>query len=703
MGALDRMKMRDRLLLLLTLPIAGLAFFSIQSAIDKQARSRAMTRLEALVELSVKLGGVAHEVQRERGMTGGFLGSKGQRFATELVSQRKEVDGRVDELRGALTSFDRGGYDASLAESLDTATRLLDELPSKRDAVTRFAISVPDAIGYYTQTIGAMLQVTRRAVLITGDGVLTQLLAAYSNLSHAKERVGIERALLTGVFSAGKFSSDSLVRFLTNRSAQDVYLREFESTASTEQRELFARTIVGQAVDEAQRLEKIALEGTDGRELGVDPERWFAMVTGKIDLLKKVEDALARDVSDAAVKLRTRAHRELMIFLSIALATVLVTLVIALVTIRNILSQLGGEPMYAAEIARKIAGGDLTVKVATRRGDASSLLARMSEMNQKLVAIVADVRGASEEVTSASKQIAEGNGDLSRRTQSQAAALEETASSMEELTSTVTQNADNARQASELVSNARAQAIAGGEVVTRTVAAMQEINATAKRIADIIGVIDEIAFQTNLLALNAAVEAARAGEQGRGFAVVATEVRHLAQRAATAAKEIKGLITDSVARIENGSQLVDASGKALHEIVDSVKRVTDIVADIAAASGEQSAGIEQVNLAVMQMDGMTQQNAALVEEAAAASMAMQDQAEQLLEVVSFFTIDEHHRAKPVAHLPQAPRPAAVGARAAKPAGRPASASPVARPRAAMPAPPRVAQDDGRDEGDWASF
>jgi methyl-accepting chemotaxis protein-1 (serine sensor receptor) len=209
---------------------------------------------------------------------------------------------------------------------------------------------------------------------------------------------------------------------------------------------------------------------------------------------------------------------------------------------------------------------------------------------------------------------------------------------MEEMTSTVKQNADNARQANQLVANARTQAQAGGEVVTKAVTAMSQINASSKKIADIIGVIDEIAFQTNLLALNAAVEAARAGEQGRGFAVVATEVRNLAQRSATAAKEIKDLINDSVDKVKNGSELVDASGKALSEIVESVKKVNDIVAEIAAASQEQSSGIEQVNKAVMQMDEMTQQNAALVEEAAAASKSMEEQAQRLRKVMEFFRL-----------------------------------------------------------------
>jgi len=291
----------------------------------------------------------------------------------------------------------------------------------------------------------------------------------------------------------------------------------------------------------------------------------------------------------------------------------------------------------AVGVARRIAGGELDHDVRIERNDElGELLTALRDMAGKLAQIVGDVRGASDAVSASAREIATGNDDLSQRTQEQASALEETASSMEEMTSTVKQNADNAHQANQLAAGARSQAEQGGQVVSMAVSAMNEINASSRRIADIIGVIDEIAFQTNLLALNAAVEAARAGEQGRGFAVVAAEVRNLAQRSAGAAKEIKDLIQDSVEKVRTGSGLVDESGKTLTEIVDSVKKVTDIVAEIAAASQEQSVGIEQVNKAVTQMDEVTQQNAALVEEAAAASRSMEDQGQKLVELMRFF-------------------------------------------------------------------
>jgi len=263
-------------------------------------------------------------------------------------------------------------------------------------------------------------------------------------------------------------------------------------------------------------------------------------------------------------------------------------------------------------------------------------------MNASLSHIVGEVRNGTDTIATASNEIAAGNLNLSSRTEQQASSLQETAASMEQLTSTVKQNADNASQANQLAVSASEVAVHGGKVVTQVVSTMGSINASSKKIVDIIGVIDGIAFQTNILALNAAVEAARAGEQGRGFAVVAAEVRNLAQRSASAAKEIKALIDDSVAKVNVGSKLVDQAGSTMEEIVTSIRRVTDIMGEITAASHEQTAGIDQINQAVSQMDQVTQQNAALVEEAAAAAASLQDQAATLAEVVSAFKLDSHY-------------------------------------------------------------
>jgi methyl-accepting chemotaxis protein len=417
------------------------------------------------------------------------------------------------------------------------------------------------------------------------------------------------------------------------------------------------------------------------------------------DKMTEAGELLLKTQIDVAQEMRTGADKAFKRNTAIIIGAILVGMGLAaflgIMLVRSIIGALNA----AVSIADRISSGELDNQVRVDSNDElGSLLGALKRMDSKLVEIVGGVRGSADAVGSAARQLSHGNDDLSQRTQEQAAALEETASSMEEMTATVKQNADNARQANQLAVGAREQAEKGGQVVHRAISAMSEINVSSRKIADIISVIDEIAFQTNLLALNAAVEAARAGEQGRGFAVVASEVRNLAQRSASAAKEIKDLIKDSVDKVKVGSQLVDESGKTLSEIMESVKKVTDIVAEIAAASEEQSVGIEQVNNAVTQMDSVTQQNAALVEQATAASKSMEQQSATLVGQIGYFrTQATAHAAAPVHVVESRPR-AEVISKPSRSARRP-SAKPAARPAAtSMP----LARASG-DDSSWQEF
>ncbi len=441
------------------------------------------------------------------------------------------------------------------------------------------------------------------------------------------------------------------------------------------------------------------------------------------DILDKLV-LMNHDGSVAAAKTSAEAYVAGRNMMAVAMVVaVLLALIAATYITRSITKPLS----EALDVAANVATGNLTVQVhSSSRDEIGQLLQAMKAMQDSLVAVVSKVRSGSESVANASAEIAQGNNDLSARTEQQASALEETAASMEELNSAVKQNADNASQANQLAMNASTVAVQGGEVVGQVVQTMKGINDSSRKIADIISVIDGIAFQTNILALNAAVEAARAGEQGRGFAVVASEVRSLAGRSAEAAKEIKTLIGDSVSRVEQGTALVDRAGSTMTEVVTSIRRVTDIMAEISAASHEQSAGVNQVGEAITQMDQVTQQNAALVEEMAAAASSLKSQAGELVQTVAVFKLSaEQGSGRPA---PPMAAPAKTAVRSSKPSlafkgpERRADAAPVAkapaakplasRPAAAKPAAPvltavapktstRVTPAGGDD--DWETF
>jgi methyl-accepting chemotaxis protein len=460
----------------------------------------------------------------------------------------------------------------------------------------------------------------RDVTLVSSDSELRTVLSDIARLTADYEKSAV---LLDKMFAERSDSRPEERQILAS-------IKEIEARTLP----MISRVIALRQAGELDRAKEMMLN--DARPAFVE---WLARINKFIDLQEEMnqsESAHAREVASGFQAL-------MLVMCAAAVAT---GTLVAAVIVRAILRALGGEPAQASAIANRIATGDLAVVIDTDESNRSSVLYAMREMRDSLLKIVAEVRSSARAISAATQEIASGNLNLSSRTEMQASSLQETASSMEQLTSTVKQNADNALQANHLAVSAAAVARKGGAVVSQVVETMESINNSSKKIVDIISVIDGIAFQTNILALNAAVEAARAGEQGRGFAVVATEVRNLAQRSAAAAKEIKTLIGDSVEKVDAGSRLVVEAGSTMDEIVTSVNRVTGIMAEITAASQEQSAGIEQVNRAISRMDQVTQQNAALVEEAATGASSLQEQAENLGSVVAIFKLDHGGLARP---------------------------------------------------------
>ncbi len=854
--------LRSKLILIAAIPALALLYFAGSGVFEKLSLSKEMVKLESLVDVSVKIGALAHEMQKERGMSASFISSNGAKFASELPGQRANTDKAVEVFQTTLKSFNAGSYSDELKTRLESALSNLGELDAKRGMVSTLAMDATQSSAYYTKTIGSLLNIPAQVSTLSSHNEISRLASAYSNLLKAKEHAGIERALLSTVFVADHFTPDTQSRFLKNFSAQDVYTNLFFAYALDSQKKFYQAKVSGPAVDEVARIKKIAMDKGNEPGLGVDPVYWFKTVTEKIDLIKEVENKLADDLLDAAGKFESNARSMTIFFIVLTILSILITVVLTFWISRGILRSINALQQTASAIAngdlssdidlsqkdelgelfrsmnimqqqllaritkdrqehdeslrikialdgmtsnvmvtdneRKIiymnpaalammkhaeadirkvlpkfdsskllganmdafhknpahqkellakltstfrseihigrltfdlivnaisneqgqrigtvvewkdrtaevaieqevarvvsgavlgdfnqrideadkegfflqlaegvnelmetsstglnevvrvlgalSGGDLTETITNSYSGTFGRLKNDSNSTvEKLKEIVSQIHEASETINTAAKEIAAGNNDLSYRTEEQAASLEQTAASMEELTSTVQANSQNAKHANQLAVGATEIAGKGVQVVGQVVSTMEEINESSRKVVDIISVIDGIAFQTNILALNAAVEAARAGEQGRGFAVVAVEVRNLAQRAAAAAAEIKGLIGDSVEKVEDGTKLVAQAGKTMEEIVSAIRSVTVIMSEISAASMEQTSGIEQVNQAIGQMDDVTQQNAALVEQAAAAAESLEEQTQNLAVTVAHFKLDGNPR------------------------------------------------------------
>jgi len=662
----DKLRIKTKLILMLIVPLLSLLYFSVSGTLEKAAVSSEMGKLESLVGLSVKIGALAHELQKERGMTAGFLGSKGAKFAAELPEQRKATDKKAGDLKTALANFDAARNGDTLKAGLNEAASGLDDLKSKREAVTALNIPAGEAIKFYTKTISALLAIPGQVTNLSTQSEIVRLADAYTNLLQAKEQAGQERAILSNVFSADKFSQEMLVKFLSNASAEEVYTRRFLNRALDSQQAFYRDKIKGEAVNEVAQIKKLALDKANEPSLGVDAAHWFKMMTAKIDLLKEVEDRMSGDLMESTSRLQRSAKSMMGLYIALTLLSISIAVALAYYLITNILKQLGGEPDYAAEVAKKFAAGDLSMTVATRPGDTGSMLAAMREMQAKLKEMIAEILAGADQVSSSATELAASSSQVAENSCQQSKSASSMAAAVKELTVSIAQVSENAREARTVSSHSGELSAQGSDVIHNAATEMAKIADSVREssqiiealeqqsgdISAIVNVIKEIADQTNLLALNAAIEAARAGEQGRGFAVVADEVRKLAERTTKSTQEIAGMIEkiqdgtrsavtsmeSGVAQVGNGVALANKAGESITHIMSGASRVVQVVSDISDSLKEQSVASNDIAKNVESIAQMTEENSAAVQETAVAAHYLETLSASLQRSIGRFSV-----------------------------------------------------------------
>jgi methyl-accepting chemotaxis protein len=593
MNFVKQLTIKGMLRLLVCLPLLFLIAILLINSAESYTNLRQAASLKELAAIAALNTEIAHEAQKERGMTAGFLGSKGLKFVDRLPAQRGETGKRIAALQDFLAHSKADKADPALREKLQTALAGIGKITALRQQVDALAIAGPEAIGFYTGVIHDFLATIPMIARTSPDQKIMKALTAYYNFVEAKERMGIERAVLSNTFANDSFAPGMYRKCVEILSAQKVFLDTFQAFAEAPAREFYQEKMTAPAVGEVAAMETVALDKHLEGGFGIQAEHWFDTITKKIELMKEVETWLGAELVALADSHMQEDRSSLIITASSAL------IVIAL------------SVLMAAYLSSLIVG-------------------TLEQISDELTNGATEVNAAAGQVSSVSQSLADGAGN-------QAAAIEETSASLEEIAAVTKQNADNVAQANTLAGEARQVINTANESMGLLTQSMAEIAKASEETSKIVKTIDEIAFQTNLLALNAAVEAARAGEAGAGFAVVADEVRNLAMRASEAAKNTAGLIEGTVSKVQAGSKLVSATNHSFREAAESTAKIAMLMGELANASQEQATGVGQVNLAVTELDTVTQQNAATAEETASASEELNAQAEQMKETVRTLT------------------------------------------------------------------
>lgn len=661
---LQRLKMKIKFILMLSVPLLALTYFSISEITRRLAVSKEMDAIVQLSDFASRASNTIHELQKERGRTAGFVGSNGEKFSVELTAQRADTDSKLAIFREHLLDFDAENFGPQFESLLQLALGKLENLNSTRQNISSLAMSSALALGYYTETISALLDTYGFMSGLTASAEVSNKILTIFNLMEAKERTGIERAVLSNTFGANAFGPGMYVKFISLIAAQEAFLSAFERTASRDDSQLLSSSLNVPAVAEVNRLRQIAKDKFIEGNFGISSADWFEEITSKINILKNVEDELAADLTASAVQSASAAQRAIVALSILVVVSFAFSIVIALLVVSYILSYL----MRLSFVTNEVSQGNLTESMNMESEDELGDVGKaVDAMINDLIELIKDLKNSSVQVGNASSNISSSSEQLAAGSEEQQAQLSEVATTMEEMSAMIleaSKNADetreNARRTGQTAQEGRelvSKTVSGFETVANTVkeaaGQIQELNRRSEEIGNVIQVIEDIADQTNLLALNANIEAARAGDAGRGFAVVADEVRKLAERTVSATAEIstmigtiqedikKAVISMDVIQTQStdGLDLVAKSDESLEEISGSITTVVSAVEQIATSSSEQSSGAEEISKNIEGVSTVAKESANSAQLLAASAEQLDQEVKGLDALISRFRIE----------------------------------------------------------------
>ncbi|MCM5704207.1 methyl-accepting chemotaxis protein [Larsenimonas salina] len=645
MSLLHRLPIISKFLLALGLPILAMAFFSISGIHTRWMTIQETDHLVTVTHIAERTGDLVHALQGERNLSAGYLANNRQQFGEALSQQRRQVDTELTRWKDAIGEL-TGTEDQTIAGPVDAAKTSLNKLDALRSDVDAGGISPPQAADAFTRETTGLIAIIGQVAHLPKDADIAGRISAYYSFLAAKDLTGTERGLVAGALAMNQMPLPQQQMWMQLIGREQAYLETFKALANPSVVAQYNDLMAVPDIAAIRTIRQDIMSKLDVGGFNRSPDTWFGLLATKMDIMKRIENQAVADIMTKVEALRSASITSMWTYVILTAAILLITLALTWVIVQAI-----NRPLLAALKIIKHRGNDLTQRLAVPGSDElSRLYSSFNTASEETERLVGNIKYNAHTVSDASHEIAQGNANLASRTEEQSASLEETAASMTEITETVRHTADNAAQAKKLSEQAERESAAAFDSAESTREAMGRIQDANQQVAAVVSAIDSIAFQTNLLALNASVEASRAGEQGRGFAVVAAEVRQLASRSAEEASRVRTLIKQSTETIEEGNQRVTSTHKALTDIRARIKEVAVLVAEISTAASEQSDGVGQIHQAISQLDDTTQRNAALVEEIAAASKLLDDQAVEMNELIAHYTVSDT-LAQDAAHEP----------------------------------------------------